>query len=97
MAVILSFVTAIPVADYILNTAGRYLPWPAVIKNGMTAFLLQYLYFVTSIFISYLLFSFLNRISFVSRIFAITTLTHYYRRYHEPGAKLSDVSGRDEA
>ena len=39
----------------------------------------------------YQVFHFLGKIKWINKIFTYTTLTHYFRRYHEPEIKLSDL------
>jgi Pyruvate/2-oxoacid:ferredoxin oxidoreductase delta subunit len=39
----------------------------------------------------YPLFSLLLRIGWLNRLFTLLTLTHYYRRYHEPSTTLKDL------
>ncbi len=92
LAVILYYITAIPVWQYVLNRVTDSIPGMAKFNNDVTTFVLQYIYFLISIFLTYLVFSILNRVPIISRIFALTTLTHYYRRYHEPDTKLVDIS-----
>ena len=88
------YVTGVPAADYLLNKLGHAIPFWTALNNGVTAFVLQYIYFIASVCFVYLLFSLLNRIKILSRIFGMFTLTHYYRRYHEPDTKVTDLSGR---
>ena len=85
-AVAIYFLTAIPFSYYILNRIT-----PNLINNVFISFVIQYAYYITSIYLAYWVFYALNRIPIISRIFTITTLTHYYRRYHEPDTKLSDL------
>jgi len=33
----------------------------------------------------------LLRVPLINRLFTVTTLTHYYRRYHEPDTTLNDL------
>jgi ferredoxin len=46
---------------------------------------------LAGIALGYLLFWCLLRIRAVNALFTWTTLTHYYRRYHEPGTRLIDL------
>ncbi len=48
-------------------------------------------YFIISVMIAYRVFWHLNKISIINKIFAWTTLTHYYRRYHDPETRLKDM------
>ena len=46
--------------------------------------LVDYGYALVSFFIAYMIFYYLVRIPLINRLFSYLTLTHYYRRYHEP-------------
>lgn len=94
LAVGVFYLSGIPVADYLLNKVGNAMPQLGFLKNGLTIFLIQYFYFVTSICLVYVGFSMLNRIPVISRLFKVFTLTHYYRRYHEPDTKVKDLTFR---
>jgi len=50
----------------------------------------NYAYVLVSFFLVYVLFYYLVRIPLVNRLFTYLTLTHYYRRYREPG-----IGGKD--
>ncbi|MHB8158505.1 MAG: 4Fe-4S dicluster domain-containing protein, partial [Desulfocucumaceae bacterium] len=91
--VIIYFLTAIPVADYLLNQLTGMLPVLSCVYNDWTVILVQYPFFLLSIFLIYLLFTVLIRISLFNRLFTYTTLTHIYRRYHEPDTRLKDFRG----
>ncbi len=94
-AVILYYVTAIPASDYILNLAGSRVPWLAGMNRAGLGMLLQYGYMLLAIAAAYFLFTVAIRVPAINRLFALTTLTHYYRRYHEPETKLKDMASRD--
>jgi len=94
------YVAGIPVADYLLNKADNLIPFADnsaplfdILNNGLTAFLLQYAYFLISVCLMYFIFSVFNRIPALSKVFKVVTLTHYYRRYHEPDTTISDLTG----
>ena len=91
LGVVIYYVTSIPVSLYLMNTLGKALPWFEGLDNRWTRMLLQYPYILLSIFITYLLFTLLIRMPFVNRLFTYTTLTRFYRRYHEPETKLKDI------
>ena len=56
--------------------------------------LLESLYYVPVLFLSYWIFWMLIRIPAVNTIFSITTLTHYFKRYHEPETRIKDLKQR---
>jgi Pyruvate/2-oxoacid:ferredoxin oxidoreductase delta subunit len=52
---------------------------------------LETLYAIAVVGLAYPLFHLLLRVRWVNRFFSLTTPTHYYRRYHEPGTALEDL------
>jgi hypothetical protein len=47
--------------------------------------------FITALMISYWVIWCLIRIPMVNALFTYTTLTHYYRRYHQPETRLKQL------
>jgi Pyruvate/2-oxoacid:ferredoxin oxidoreductase delta subunit len=91
LAIILYFITNISVSVVVLNWIAKQLPALAGLNNNLVQMLLQYIYLLASISLTYWLFSFLIRISWVNRLFTYTTITRFFRRYHEPGTKINDI------
>ncbi|HEX3030747.1 MAG TPA: EFR1 family ferrodoxin [Bacillota bacterium] len=91
LALVMSWVTGIPVAQYILNRAGQALPI-LHLKNPVAEFLLQYSYFLLAIWGVYGLFTLANRVPIISKLFRLLTPTNYFRRYHEPDTKVHDLT-----
>jgi Pyruvate/2-oxoacid:ferredoxin oxidoreductase delta subunit len=60
-------------------------------NNYWIMILLESLYYVPALFLSYWIFWMLIRIPAVNTIFSITTLTHYFKRYHEPETRIKDL------
>lgn len=87
-AVILYFITSVPAATMLLNELTAHF---SGLNAGATSLLLEYVYVLASMYLAYLLFSLLLRVPWVNRFFSLTTLTHYYRRYHEPDTSLKDL------
>ncbi len=96
-AVILYYVTMIPVSDYIMNWVGSRVPWLASVKRAGLGMLLQYGYMLLAISVAYILFTVAIRVPAINRLFSFTTLTHYYRRYHEPETRLKDMAAKDRS
>jgi len=96
-AVILYFVAAIPVSDYVLNWLGSMMPWLASLNRAGIGMLLQYGYMLLAISAAYLIFTLAIKVPAINRLFAFTTLTHYYRRYHEPETRLKDMASKDRS
>lgn len=87
-AVLLYYVTSIPVAVYLFAWLEGISPGVAAFDNGISRRVISLLYLYASIFVSYWLFSLLIRIPVVNAIFAWTTFTRFYRRYREPETNM---------
>ncbi len=59
--------------------------------SGIPRWALESVYAVVALGLAYPIFHFLLKIAWVNRFFTLTTLTHYYRRYHEPETRLKDL------
>ncbi len=96
-AVILGYFTGLPVSVYFFKWLVDVSPAAASIDRAWLREILQYLYFYPALFLLYYLFSLLIRIPVINTLFTYTTLTHIYRRYHEPDTRLKDLAvKRDE-
>lgn len=56
--------------------------------------LLESFIYLPALFLSYWIFWIVNRIPAVNTFVCVTTLTHYYRRYHEPGTRIKNLIKR---
>jgi Pyruvate/2-oxoacid:ferredoxin oxidoreductase delta subunit len=90
-AVILYMITSAPAVTILLNWLTVRFSGLNPLRGGLAEILLEYIYVLLSIYLSYLLFSLLMRIPWINRLFTVTTLTHYYRRYHEPDTTLNEL------
>lgn len=90
-AVILYFVTSVPAAQYLLGELTAHVPGHPD-AGEWTTMLIQYPYFLTSTAAAYVVFNLLCRIPVVDAAFTYTTATRFYRRYHEPDTRLSDIT-----
>ncbi len=88
IGIILYFIATLPAPFLLLSALGDGLA--SGISFPLALFALKYVYILVSLFLSYLLLSWLIRIPLVNRLFTFTTLTHFYRRYHEPDTALQD-------
>jgi Pyruvate/2-oxoacid:ferredoxin oxidoreductase delta subunit len=99
-AVLLYFITSVPIISYVwvwLHETLNFFP----VKSGYWTmevgyifnFVLYIIYFLSAVFLSYWIFWYLIRFPVFNTFFSITTLTHYYRRYHQPETKLKDIAG----
>ena len=91
-AVVLYFLASIPVLSYLLYRLGVI--YYKILGFGGSFFyeLIYYLHLFIAIFISYWVFWNLIRITMVNKMFTFTTLTHYYRRYHQPETRLKQMA-----
>jgi Pyruvate/2-oxoacid:ferredoxin oxidoreductase delta subunit len=89
LAVFFYFLTMLPVSYYVLNELNKLMP------VGQDHFLLNslidYCGTLLIIFAVYFLFYWLIKIPLLNKLFTYTTLTHLYRRYHEPDTRLKDI------
>ena len=90
-AVILYFVTSVPAATAVLNWLTARYSGLGDLNNRAMHGLLEYVYVLLSMSLAYMAFSLLLRVPLINRFFTVTTLTHYYRRYHEPDTTLNDL------
>jgi Pyruvate/2-oxoacid:ferredoxin oxidoreductase delta subunit len=90
-AVILYFITVIPFAQYLLNSLVTVLPGAEMIRGTWGMNVIQYPFFLVSLAAAYVLFWLLTRIPAVNAVFAYTTLTRAYRRYHEPDTGVKEL------
>lgn len=100
-AILLYFITSVPVLAFILKwlqRPGRLLPdgllpgsFLSMINHDGIVALLNVIYFLPALMLSYWIFWHLIRLPPVNTFFSVTNLTHYYRRYHHPEARLKDL------
>jgi ferredoxin len=93
-AIILYYISAIPVSIYLFNWLDNYIPGIWQFEVGLTGEILSVFYFYPSIFISYFIFHLFLKIPFVNKLFTYTTFTHIWGRYREPDTKLKQISLR---
>lgn len=91
-AAILYYLTTIPLLTFGLSKVNS-----SYLHIGEPNFLVLYdtisvVNTIAGILLSYWFFWLLIRIPIVNTIFSYSSLTHYYRRYHEPETKLKDLS-----
>jgi hypothetical protein len=92
-AVLLYFITAIPATTWFLAWLHETFPVLPVIAEYWTLTIFSILYVFPAMMISYFIYWWLIRIPFVNTFFRYTTLTRWYRRYHEPETKLKNMTG----
>lgn len=90
-AILQSFLVSIPVNAKILSWLSISAVISFEIKNYWLMVLFESLYYLPALFLSYWMFWMVIRIPVVNTIFSITTLTHYFKRFHEPETRLKDL------
>ena len=96
-AVLLYFLVSIPVLSYLLyrlNTVYDKIP---MLGSYFSYEIIYFIEFFFALFLSYWVFWQLIRIPMVNKIFSYTTLTHYYRRYHQPETRLKQMAPHKKA
>ena len=91
LAVGFYYLASIPVGFFVMKWLLGWLPFLQQINSGIITTLLQYGYMLLAFILTYYIFHHLMKIKFLNKIFTYSTLTHYYRRYHQPGVKLKDL------
>lgn len=99
LAVILYFISTFSLAGvigkWLISVNPGAVILGSIVSNRLIQLMLNYAYILISLFLVYILFYYLMRIRMVNRIFTYLTLTHYYRRYHEPGISRKDYTNKD--
>ncbi|MBU2627397.1 MAG: hypothetical protein KKE61_02160, partial [Proteobacteria bacterium] len=90
-AIVLFFITSVPVMAWILALLNRTFDYFPKVSNHWMMTLLDMIYFLPALMLSYLIFWYLIHIPAINFFFSTTTLTHYYRRFHEPATRLKDL------
>jgi Pyruvate/2-oxoacid:ferredoxin oxidoreductase delta subunit len=97
LAVIQYFVVSIPVMAKLMSWVASSSRLSIEVENIWALALIDALYFFPAIFLSYWIFWILIRVPVVNTIFSKSTLTHYFKRYHEPETRLKDLAKRKTA
>lgn len=91
-AVLLYFITSIPVTAWGLSWLAKTVSFFPAIENYWIQTLISIIYIYPAIMVAYFVFWWLIRIPFVNTLFRYTTFTRWYRRYHEPGTQLKKMT-----
>lgn len=94
-AVIIFFILTIPVMSKAISWVLTFAGISFEIKNYWFKVLVDALYFLPAIFLLYWVFWVLNRFKVINTVFSVTSLTHYFKRYHEPETGLKKLVTRD--
>lgn len=76
---------------FIFNSIASVFPLIDGIRNWYTIWIVGAIYLYPAYIIAYFIFFHLIRIKPINMLFTFTTLTHYYRRYHEPETPLKNL------
>lgn len=91
-AVVLFYITSVPVVFWISLWLSRTFAVIPMVENYWLRVLLDYLYIFPAVIISYRLFWYLIRWKPLNTLFSYTTLTRFFRRYHEPNTRLKHLA-----
>ncbi len=90
-AIILYFITSIPVLKISFQKLNNPFDLYSLFDSYWYHALVDTIFFIPALFLSYFIFWCLNRIPIINYFFSLTTLTHYYKRFHEPDTRLKDL------
>lgn len=85
------YLLSIPVFAKILAWLATFTGLSFEFNNYWIMVLLESVYYLPALFLSYWIFWVLIRIPAVNTIFSVTTLTHYFKRFHEPETRIRDL------
>lgn len=91
-AVLLYFVSSIPVSLWLMGEMGHLLPWGGLAGGDGIAILIQYPFYLFSMLLAYTAFFILLRSPAINAFFTLTAFTRRFRRYHEPATALKDLT-----
>ena len=91
LAVGFVYLTSIPVGSLMIRWISKLIPSLDWMAGSWISVLFQYGFMLLSFVLVYFIFYHLTRIRFINTIFTKGTLTHYYRRYRQPGVRIKDL------
>lgn len=86
------YLANIPIAALLLDALARQVMTLAGWRTPLAEILISYPYKLLALAVAYLFFSLALRLPFANRLITLLTPTHYYRRYHEPGTRLKEIT-----
>lgn len=90
-ALILYFIGTFSLSSHIFQFLIPYFPWLDFLKSWYTLEIVNAVYYYPAYFIAYYIFFELIRWKPLNHLFTFTTLTHFFKRYHEPNTNLNDL------
>lgn len=91
LAGLIIYLISFPLAALLLDFLAGWFAAAAGLKGSLVEWIIAYPIMLLSIAVAYAVFSVLLRVPFFNRLVTMLTPTRYYRRYHEPGARLGDL------
>lgn len=95
-ALLLYFATSVPMLTAFFAWLDPSLQLSPITDVQWLQDLFNLVYFFPAVMLSYGIFWYLIRFPLVNAIFAYTTLTRYYRRYHQPETRLKALMGHQK-
>lgn len=95
-AVLLAWLCSLPVLTWLLPGLAPDSAWAAALRQPAVRRAVDYLASLAIIFAAYGIFHFAVRIPWINMLFAWTTLTRRFRRYHEPSTSLADLQATEK-
>ena len=89
--VLLYYITSVPVIIIMISKVNLWSSMLSCIEGFWIKQLVEMIYIIPALIISYWIFWLLIRIPLVNTFFSYTTFTRYFRRYHEPKTRLKDL------
>lgn len=87
----LIYLASIPVGSLIIEWISKLVPSLEGVLATPIGVLFQYGYMLLSFALVYFMFYHMTKIRLINTLFTKGTLTHYYRRYRQPGVKIKDL------
>lgn len=91
LAALLTYLGNIALAAFLLDGLARWISSAAKLHGTFIEWLLNYPLKLLSFFLAYWVFWLMLRWRWFNRLVTLLTPAHYYRRYREPGTRLSDL------
>ena len=91
-AILLYFLGTAPVISYLLYRLHEMYYKIPKLGYFLPYIIIYFIDWIAALFLSYWVFWYLIRIPMVNTVFTYTTLTRYYRRYHQPETKLKHLA-----
>ena len=95
-AILLYFLASLPVLSYLMYRLNAMYDKLSKLGYIFPYIVIYFIDFFTALLLSYWVFWYLIRIPLINTVFSYTTLTRYYRRYHQPETKLKHLASKEK-